>query len=242
MTNDLFTKKLGDKKFAQAEFQRTLDVYNDFCSKKTKYLRIAKPIKMEEDIVFFENLDTCLNMRDVICKFSVDLELLFYVGYALGELHMLLNPDSFTLENEINIHGDFWSRNVLFDPSTKLVYIIDFSPSVYNKSQSYSHDYAYVDLANMIRGLEVKYPIYKPHLLFRTRKNSLMSAKFIEGYEKATNRTVKPQRLSEYIVNNIVSNKKIFQLKNPISSFIWTKLFDRAIKRYSKWKGINNES
>ncbi len=229
---NLFAKKLESSLMAQKEFERTIAVYKKVSDANPLRLRIAKPVKVENSTVYFEKMAGWVNVRKLTCKLRVDTKILYYVGQAIAELHLALNQGLGSLDENVNIHGDFWTNNALYMPSKHLVSIIDFAPSTYNKSESYSHGLIYRDLAHVIFSLEIKYPVHKLYLLAR-RKNKEMSSRFLAGYEQVIGQRVTSQKLSEHIVKDIdFVSKKVFTKKNPISRFVWTRIFEQAKRRY----------
>lgn len=231
MSEDLFVKKHRNGQLAQAEFDRTLEIYNLVTAAKPTYLRIARPINVKDSTVCFEKVTGCVNLRKLICRLRIDTQILYRVGQALAELHLALNPALSSLDDSIHIHGDFSATNVLYSPSSSWVYIVDFARYRHDVSESYSYGPAYRDLAHIVLTLEIKYPLHKIYLLAR-RKNKEMSAKFWAGYDNIITGRIDRKKLFEYIIKDIDFARSRFEQKNPVSCLVWTRLFDRAKKRY----------
>lgn len=237
MESNLFVKNYGDADLAEAEFQRTLAVYEQVARSNPSRLRIARPIEVKNSTVYFERIKGCFNLRKSICRLCVDTEILYHVGQALAELHLALNPQLNSLDDNINIHGDLSATNVLYQPSTGLVYIVDFAPYRYDRSESYSYAAAYRDLAHIVLTLEIKYPMHKIYLLAR-KKNEEMSCRFWSGYESIIGRKIDRNKLFAYIIDDIDLSIRRSALKNPISRRVWGKLFKRAKQRYISRKEL----
>ena len=235
MKQDWFAKNYRNPQLARAEFERTLDVYDKVAEAKPLRLRIAKPMKVNNSTAYFERITDCINLRKLICNIRVDTEVLYYTGQALAELHSALNPQINCLDENISIHGDFSATNVLYMPSKNLIYIVDFAPYRYDNSESYSYAPAYRDLAHLVLTLEIKYPIYKIHLVAR-KKNREMSAMFWEGYENVIGRKIDRDKLYEFVIKEIESTKKLFRKRHLLTRFVWTKVFDRTMQRYINLK------
>lgn len=235
MSKSYFVKKYAKPQLAQAEFERTLAIYNQVTPANPTRLRIARPIEVEGSTVYFEKITNCVNLRKLIYKPNVDTQVLYHVGEALAELHLALNPQIKSLDDNIHIHGDFSATNVLYQPSTNSVYIVDFAPYRYDRSESYSYASAYSDLAHIVLTLEIKYPLYRIYLLAR-KKNKEMSAKFWTGYENVIGKKIDRNKLFEYIIGDIDVATRRFAQRNPISRLVWVRLFKQAKKWYVNQK------
>lgn len=228
---NLFTKRFDNSQTAREEYERTCEVCELLKDKKPLRLRIARPVKVEGKVVYYENIGDCVNLREMVCRYRVDAKILFYVGQALAELHLALNPKIYNLDEKVRIHGDFSACNVLYVPTKKLVYVVDFSPSPDDDPDSYSWSMVYRDMGYMIFNIVVKYPIYKLYLYAR-KENKEMLSEFLAGYESIAGRKIQQDKLAEHIVDRIITNKFVFKRKNPISRFVWTRYFDRVIRCY----------
>jgi len=231
MATETFEKKYKTSRAAKLEFERTAAIYDQVSLAKPRHLRIAKPFKLEGDTICFEKIIDGIDVRKLICKFRVNTNVLHYVGLALAELHLAINPPINSLEENIHIHGDFTASNTLYVPAKNLVYIIDFAPHFSNKSESYCYGSAYNDLAHIVLALEIKYPMHKLFLLLR-KKNRELSNRFFAGYEEAIGKKIDKEKLEQYIVRDIDIIRHRFSQKNPLSSFVWTRLFDKAKREY----------
>lgn len=233
--NSHFVKECESPEQARAEYERACWVYRRLEDSGVSCLRVACPIKYEGRNVYFERITGCVSLRKLICRIDVDESILYKVGKALGQFHKALNPDMENLDQDLEIHGDFWAQNILYSPLDGLVWIVDFSPPRFGTEEHQQQGTAYEDLAPMIIVLEIKYPLDRIYLLAR-KKNRQLVKSFLKGYEDEIGIKLDYARLADCVQKWLKAYIRVFEQKNMISRFLWTRRFSRYIKLYSEGK------
>jgi hypothetical protein len=114
---DYFAKKYDDREAAESEFRRTEEIYNALEGRQNIRLRVARPIRIVDNTVYFEKITGCVDLRKLVCKFRISsrlLDILYKSGEGLAQLHLALNGEIHSLEEDLCIHGDF-HLSLLFD-------------------------------------------------------------------------------------------------------------------------------
>ncbi len=232
---DYFAKEYEDRESAEAEFHRTEEIYKAIEGKQDIRLRVARPVRIVDNTVYFEKITGCVDLRKLLCKFRIGsrlLDILYKTGQGLAQLHIALNPEINSLEQKLHIHGDFHLSNVLYSLSEDIAYIVDFAAAGFNRSKTYSYGSIYDDLSWMIITIEIKYPPHKVYLLAR-KKNKELSKSLIKGYEDTIGIRIDQKTLAASLEKHLTEYIRFFKQKNFLSRLFWTWQFKRAIKTYT---------
>jgi len=236
----VFAKQHASSESARTEYERTVDVYRQVQQAQPRYLRVAKPLGIENNTVYFEHITGCVNLRTLICRWHVELDVLYLVGQALAELHLALNPDLKNLNQRLHIHGDFSAVNVLYHRRNRLIYLVDFARYHLDDSDSYCYGPAYRDLAHLVITLEIKYPMYQLYLVARTQ-NKRMSRTFWAGYDALIGGKIDYERLKDAVIADIDVAISRARRRNILSRLIWTSVARRVRQQYLDWKAHGYE-
>ena len=237
-----FEKRFDDAEWAAFEFRRAQHIYDAVMESKTRWLRIARPLRYEGGTVFYEPVPDAYTLREVVCSGSPETVVFRQTGQAVGELHQALNPDKDLLADVCEIHGDLWTSNVLFSRSTEGVYFVDFAPPMAgprDRSEDYCVDRVYRDLGRMVTDIRVKYPLAKAYLIARP-VNRLLVKELIGGYEAQIGASIAEDALADYTVQSLLEVQAVMRGKGVIPGAVW-KLIARPFVAHYKRQASKGE-
>jgi len=231
-----FEKRFDDAEWAAFEFRRAQHIYDAVMESKTRLLRIARPLRCEGCSMFYERVPDAYRLRDVLCSGRSALSAFRQTGQAVGELHEALNPDKDLLADVCEIHGDFWTGDVLFSRSTEGIYLVDFAPPMAGpraKAKGYCRDRVYRDLAGIITDIRVKYPLGKVYLIGRPA-NRLLVNEFIGGYEAQIGTSIAEEVLANHMVRTLLEMQAVMGGTGILRGAVWKLLMTPFVAHYKR--------
>lgn len=232
----LFEKRFDDAEWAAFEFRRAQHIYDAVMESKTRWLRIARPLRYEGGSVFYERVPDAYTLREVVCSHRPAASAFRQTGQAVGELHQALNPDKDLLSDVCEVHGDLWTSNVLFSRSTEGVYFVDFAPPMAgprDKVEEYCADRVYRDLGRMVTDIRVKYPLAKAYLIARAANRALVS-ELIGGYEAQIGASISKEALADYTVQSLLEVQAVMRGKGVVPGAVWKLVMTPFIGHYRR--------